>query len=146
MNTYLLWKALHIIFMVCWFAALFYLPRLYVYHAMAQANNETQAGARFIVMERKLYILGHIAMGLTLIFGGLLLWDGGWAAFGKAGWLHAKLFLVALLVVYYLYCGRLNKAFATGQNRHNHVFYRWFNEAPSILLIVIVLLATLKPF
>lgn len=144
--AYLTWKALHIVFMVSWFAALFYLPRLYVYHAMAQENNEQQAIARFIVMERKLYIIGHIAMGLMLIFGGLLLLDGGWAAFGRSAWLHIKLTLIALLIAYYLYCGRLNKAFAKGENKHSHVFYRWFNEVPALFLIVIVLLATLKPF
>lgn len=144
--TYLLWKALHIIFMVSWFAALFYLPRLYVYHAMAQDNNEQQAIARFVVMERKLYIIGHIGMGLMLIFAGLLLWQGAWGAYSRSGWLHSKILLVCLLVAYWIYCGRLNKAFARGENRHSHVFYRWFNELPAVLLIVIVLLATFKPF
>ena len=93
--TYLTWKALHIIGMVCWFAALFYLPRLYVYHAMAQDDGEEATMRRFCVMERKLYIMGHIGMGLTLVFGGLLLWAGGWAFLKGQGWLHAKLVLVA---------------------------------------------------
>ncbi|UJF23833.1 CopD family protein [Suttonella sp. R2A3] len=144
--TYLLWKALHIVFMVSWFAALFYLPRLYVYHAMAQENDEQQAIARFVVMERKLYIIGHIGMGLMLIFGALLLWQGAWSMYSHMGWLHAKLTLVLLLMGYWIYCGRLNKAFARGKNRHSHVFYRWFNELPVLFLIVIVLLATFKPF
>lgn len=144
--SYLLWKALHLIFMVCWFAALFYLPRIYVYHAMAQANGETQATDRFVVMERKLYILGHIAMGLMLISGIMLLWSGAWAAFSKSGWLHTKLALVAILIGYYIYCGRLNKAFARGENKHSHKFYRWFNEVPALFLIVITLLAIFKPF
>ena len=76
---YLTWKALHIIGAVCWFAELFYLPRLYVYHAMAQSEGDTASMRRFCVMERKLYIIGHIGMGFTLVFGGLLLWAGGWA-------------------------------------------------------------------
>ena len=83
--TYLTWKALHIIGMVCWFAALFYLPRLYVYHAMAQDDGEEATMRRFCVMERKLYIMGHIGMGLTLVFGGLLLWAGAGLAARKAG-------------------------------------------------------------
>ena len=115
--TYLTWKALHIIGMVCWFAALFYLPRLYVYHAMAQDDGEEATMRRFCVMERKLYIMGHIGMGLTLVFGGLLLWAGG-----------------------------INRTFAAGRNRRSHVFYRFFNEVPSVALIGIVLLASLKPF
>ena len=144
--TYLTWKALHIIGMVCWFAALFYLPRLYVYHAMAQDDGEEATMRRFCVMERKLYIIGHIGMGLTLLFGLLLLWSNNWAFLKGQGWLHAKLLLVAGLVVYQFVCGRMNRAFAAGQNRRDHVFYRFFNEVPSLALIGIVLLASLKPF
>ena len=98
--AYLTWKALHIIGMVCWFAELFYLPRLYVYHAMAQTDGDTTTMRRFCVMERKLYVMGHIGMGLTLVFGGLLLWAGGWAFLKGQGWLHAKLLLVAGLVAF----------------------------------------------
>ena len=101
---------------------------------------------RFCVMERKLYIMGHIGMGLTLIFGGLLLWAGGWAFLKGQGWLHAKLVLVAGLVAYQVFCGRINRTFAAGRNRRSHVFYRFFNEVPSVALIGIVLLASLKPF
>ena len=144
--TYLTWKALHIIGMVCWFAALFYLPRLYVYHAMAQDDGEEATMRRFCVMERKLYIMGHIGMGLTLVFGGLLLWAGGWAFLKGQGWLHAKLVLVAGLVAYQVFCGRINRTFAAGRNRRSHVFYRFFNEVPSVALSGIVLLASLKPF
>lgn len=143
---YFIWKALHIIGAVCWFAELFYLPRLFVYHAMAQSEGDTASMRRFCVMERKLYIIGHIGMGFTLVFGGLLLWAGGWAFLKGQGWLHAKLLLVAGLVVYQFVCGRMNRAFAAGQNRRNHVFYRYFNEVPSLALIGIVLLASLKPF
>ena len=130
--TYLTWKALHIIGMVCWFAALFYLPRLYVYHAMAQDDGEEATMRRFCVMERRLYIMGHIGMRLAFLKG--------------QGWLHAKLVLVAGLVAYQVFCGRINRTFAAGRNRRSHVFYRFFNEVPSVALIGIVLLASLKPF
>ena len=143
---YLTWKALHIIGAVCWFAELFYLPRLYVYHALAQAEGDDASMRRFCVMERKLYIMGHIGMGMTLLFGLLLLWTNNWAFLKGQGWLHAKLLLVAGLVVYQIVCGRMNRAFAAGKNRRSHVFYRYFNEVPSLALIGIVLLASLKPF
>lgn len=143
---YLTWKAMHIIFMVCWFAMLFYLPRLYVYHAMAESAGERESVARFIVMEKKLYVLGHIAMGLTLIFAFLLLHSSGYAWLKGQGWLHAKLTLVALLIAYHLYCGRINRDFRAARNQRSHVFFRYFNEVPAIFLILIILLASLKPF
>lgn len=136
----MLWvKAFHIIFVVAWFAGLFYLPRLYVNHAMAETPAET---ARLALMERKLYRfmtpLAWLAVGL-----GLWLWLG----FGfTGGWLHAKLVLVAGLIGYHLYCGRILRAFAAGQNTRSHVFYRWFNEAPVLMLLVIVILVVVKPF
>ena len=111
---YFIWKALHIIGAVCWFAELFYLPRLFVYHAMAQSEGDMASMRRFCVMERKLYIIGHIGMGLTLLFGLLLLWSNNWAFLKGQGWLHAKLLLVAGLVVYQFVCGRMNRAFAAG--------------------------------
>ena len=113
---------------------------------MAQSEGDTASMRRFCVMERKLYIIGHIGMGLTLLFGLLLLWSNNWAFLKGQGWLHAKLLLVAGLVVYQFVCGRMNRAFAAGQNRRDHVFYRFFNEVPSLALIGIVLLASLKPF
>ena len=143
---YLTWKALHIIFMVCWFAMLFYLPRLYVYHALALAEADQASCARLAVMEKKLYRLGHIAMGLTLIFGFLLLHAGDYAWLKGQGWLHAKLVLIALLVAYHLYCGHINRTLRSSIPRKTHNFYRFFNEIPAILLIAIVLLASLKPF
>ena len=137
-------KAWHLIFMVTWFAGLFYLPRLFVYHAM---SDDAVSIERFKVMERKLYYGITMPGGvLTLVFGIWMLFDYAWAAFGQMQWLHIKLGLIALLVVYHLYCGRLVKAFKEDRNIHSHVWYRWFNEAPVILLVAIVLLAALKPF
>ncbi len=135
--------AFHIIFMVTWFAGVFYLPRLFVYHAMT----EDEAGKeRFKVMERKLMIITNIGMSLTWIFGLAMLFAYAWSAYGSMGWLHAKLALLFLLSGYTGYCGKLVKQFARGENRHSHTWYRWFNEIPVVFLIAIVLLATLKPF
>jgi len=140
----MLWvKALHIAFMVAWFAGLFYLPRLFVYHAMT----DDEAGRkRFEVMERKLFFFVLPWAVLTVVFGLWLLWDYAWAAYGASGWLPAKLALVALLVAYYAYCGKLMLDFRHGRNRRSHVFYRWFNEISVILLFAIVILAVVKPF
>lgn len=137
----MLWiKAWHIIFMVTWFAGLFYLPRLFVYHAMS--SDET-SNARFKIMERKLFY-GIMTPGavLTIAFG---LWL--WLGYGfSGGWLHAKVSLVVLLVLYHLYCGKLVRDFAHDRNQHGHVFYRWLNEAPVLVLIAIVILVEVKPF
>lgn len=137
----MLWiKALHIAFMVTWFAGLFYLPRLFVYHAMTT----DEAGIeRFKVMERKLFY-GIMTPGalLTIVFGTWL-----WLGYGFAGgWLHAKLALVALLVVYHAYCGKLLIDFKHGRNTHGHVFYRWLNEMPVLVLLAVVILVVVKPF
>jgi putative membrane protein len=136
----MLWvKALHIIFMVTWFAGLFYLPRLFVYHAMAE---DAVSLERFKVMERKLY-LGIMTPGavLTVVFG-TWLWVG-WNFSGK--WLVAKLVLVLALLVYHAWCGLLLLEFREDRNRRSHVWYRWFNEAPAVLLVFIVFLVVLKP-
>jgi putative membrane protein len=136
----MLWvKALHIIFMVTWFAGLFYLPRLFVYHAMAE---DTVSRERFKVMERKLF-LGIMTPGavLTVVFG-TWLWVG-WNFSGK--WLVAKLVLVLALLVYHAWCGLLLLEFREDRNRRSHVWYRWFNEAPAVLLVFIVFLVVLKP-
>lgn len=137
-------KAFHIIFMVTWFAGLFYLPRLFVYHAMSEDRISIE---RFKVMERKLYY-GIMTPGmiLTLVFGIWMLVDYAWALYGRAGWLHVKLVLVALLIGYHLWCGKLLRDFKRDRNRHSHVWYRWFNEVPVLFLVAIVLLATVKPF
>ena len=137
----MLWlKSLHIIFMVTWFAGLFYLPRLFVYHAMA---TDSVGIARFKVMERKLYY-GIMTPGavLTLVSGTWL-----WLGYGfTGGWLHAKLALVVVLIVYHLWCARLLSDFHHDRNRHSHVFYRWFNEFPVVLLVAIIVLVVVKPF
>jgi putative membrane protein len=136
----MLWvKALHIIFMVTWFAGLFYLPRLFVYHAM---TDDRVSHERFIVMERKLY-WGIMTPGgvLTVVFG---LWL--WFAWGfTGGWLHAKVALTALLVAYHVWCGKLMLDFRAGQNRRSHVWFRWFNEAPTLVLFAAVILVVVKP-
>ncbi|MCP5201752.1 MAG: protoporphyrinogen oxidase HemJ [Gammaproteobacteria bacterium] len=140
---YLWIKAFHVIFMVTWFAGLFYLPRLFVYHAMC----EDAAGlARFKIMERKLYrgIMAPAAL-LTVGFGTWLIALNGAAWFAACSWLHIKLALVALLVVYHLYLGWLRRRFAEDRNCHGHVFYRWLNEAPVLILVAVVLLAEIKP-
>jgi len=136
----MLWvKSLHIIFMVTWFAGLFYLPRLFVYHAMAE---DAPSRERFKVMERKLY-LGIMSPGaaLTVVFG-TWLWVG-WNFSGK--WLVAKLVLVVALLVYHVWCGLLLLEFRDDRNRRSHVWYRWFNEVPAVLLFLIVFLVVLKP-
>lgn len=140
----MLWlKAFHIIFMVTWFAGLFYLPRLFVYHAMCE---DEPGRERFKVMERKLYYaITTPGMVLTLLFGGWMLVDYAWSAFGSHMWLHIKLTLVVVLIVYHMVCGKLVADFKHDRNRRSHVFYRWFNELPVLILIGIVLLATLKP-
>jgi len=140
----MLWiKALHIIFIVCWFAGLFYLPRLFVYHAMA---TDPVGIERFKIMERKLYY-GIMTPGavLTLLSGfWLLVYKGESHLY--LGWFQAKIALVLLLVVFHLYCGKLYRAFKHNQNKYSHVFYRWLNEVPTILLIAIVVLTVVKPF
>lgn len=136
----MLWiKSLHIIFMVTWFAGLFYLPRLFVYHAM---SNDPTSIDRFKIMEWKLFF-GIMTPGaiLTLAFGVWL-----WLDYDFSGlWLDVKLGLVLVLIVYHLYCGKLLFDFKHDRNTHSHVFYRWFNEIPVILLVAIILLVELKP-
>ena len=137
----MLWiKALHIISMVTWFAALFYLPRLFVYHAMSEDGPSKE---RFKVMERKLY-WGIMAPGgaLTVVFGVWL-----WLGYGiSGGWLYAKLVIIVILVAYHAYCGKLLVDFARDRNTKSHVWYRWFNEVPTVLLIATIILTVVKPF
>jgi putative membrane protein len=137
-------KAWHLIAMVTWFAGIFYLPRLFVYHAMSEDSISQE---RFKIMERKLYYgITTPGMVITLIFGFWMLYDYAWAAYSQMGWLHAKLALIALLVAYHFYCGKLVKDFKYDRNTRSHVWYRWFNEIPVVILIVVVLLAVRKPF
>jgi putative membrane protein len=136
-------KAWHLIAMVTWFAGLFYLPRLFVYHAMSDDRISID---RFKIMERKLYYGITMPGGVaTLVLGIWMLIDYGWAAYGDMLWLQIKLALIALLVVYHLYCGKLVADFKHERNRRSHVWFRWFNELPVLVLIAIVLLAVLKP-
>ena len=136
-------KSLHIIFMVTWFAGLFYLPRLFVYHSLATPDDRIGI-ERFKTMERKLYRgIMTPAAALTIAFG---LWL--WLGYGiTGGWLYAKLALVALLIAFHLYLGLLLRDFAHDRNRHGHVFYRWLNEIPALpILVAIVFLVVMKPF
>lgn len=140
---YLWLKALHIIAMVCWFAGLFYLPRLFVYHAM---SSDAASRDRFCVMERKLYrgimmpsMIATLALGIWLL-------SLNSAYYFSQGWMHAKLTLVVALVIYHHLCGAQLKRFARGENSRSHVFYRWFNEAPVLALLGIVILVVVRPF
>ena len=131
-------KALHIIFVVSWYGGLFYLPRLFVNLAMAETAAEKD---RLNLMARKLYRFMTPLGVLALAFGTWL-----WLGYGFAGaWLDIKLALVVVLVAYHLYCSHLVKLFAAGQNHRSHVFYRWFNELPVLILFVVVFLVVLKP-
>lgn len=140
----MLWfKALHIIAVVCWFAALFYLPRLFVYHA----GCEDEAGReRFKVMERKLYrgIMTPSAV-LTVLFGGILIAYNP-QYYMSAGWMHAKLLLVAILLVFHYLCRQHLINFRDDKNTRDHVYFRWFNEIPTVILIAVVILVVVKPF
>lgn len=140
----MLWiKALHVAFMVTWFAGLFYLPRLFVYHSTTE---ESVGRQRFEIMERRLYIMTHIGAGLTILSGVALLTAYGWQSYGSQGWLHAKLALVAILFGYTIYLGRLMKELrGIGHDRRQR-FYRLINEVPSVFLLAIVILAVVKPF
>lgn len=135
-------KAFHIIFMVTWFAGLFYLPRLFVYHAMSDDQISID---RFKIMERKLFF-GIMTPGavLTIAFGFWMIAKVGFSAYGT--WLHIKLALVAVLIAYHVYCGKLLIDFKHDRNKHSHVFYRWVNEFPVLLIIPIVILAVVRPF
>jgi putative membrane protein len=139
----MLWiKALHIVFMVTWFAGLFYLPRLFVYHALA---TDREGIERFKVMERKLFFGIMTPGGVLTIAFGLWLWLGYGIGAGS-GWLRAKLVIVLLLVAYHAWCGKLLMDFRHDRNTRSHAWYRWFNEAPTLLLLAAVILAVVKPF
>lgn len=139
----LILKALHLIAMVCWFAGIFYLPRLFVYHAM---SDDALSQERFSVMERKLYRgIMTPAMMATWIFGiGII--STAPSIYLTQGWLHAKLFLVVLLTIYHVLCGRYRTQLLDNPKLKTHTFWRWFNEAPVFILIAVVFLAVLKPF
>ena len=135
---------IHIVFVICWFAGLFYLPRLFVYHAEARDRISLE---RFKVMERKLFwgIMTPSAV-ITLITGGLLVRFHAWTTFQTMGWLKLKILLVLFLLIYQAYCWHCLQSFKRDRNTHSHVFYRWFNELPVVLLFGIIILIVMKPF
>ncbi|GAB2905842.1 CopD family protein [Rheinheimera gaetbuli] len=142
MTSILVYKALHVFFMVAWFAGIFYLPRLFVYHAATQSAD---CDAEFKVMERRLlYFVTPFAV-FTLLFGGLLIYSYGAAWFKLSSWLHYKLLLVLFLYAYHGYCFKLLADFKHNRNRRSPRFYRIFNEVPVLVLLGIILLAYLKP-
>ncbi|WP_347987207.1 CopD family protein [Methylomonas sp. AM2-LC] len=141
----MLWlKSLHLIFMVTWFAGLFYLPRLFVYHAMSEDEISRE---RFKIMESKLYF-GIMTPGmiLTLGFGVWMLSDYAWSLYMASIWLSIKFVLLGFLVIYHLICGKWLLDFKRDRNMHSHVFFRWVNEIPVLFLFLIVFLAVIKPF
>lgn len=139
----LLIKAFHIIFVVTWFAGLFYLPRLYVYHATA---TDAKSIERFKVMERRLFMIMTIGGLGALVFGLWLTFGYGWAAYHTSLWLHLKFVLVGLLIGFHAYCGKLMRDFRYDRNRHGDRFFRWLNEVPTVILIAVVILTVVKPF
>lgn len=140
----MLWlKALHLIFMVAWFAGLFYLPRIFINHAMTEHHETSE---HFKIMERKLYRFTTPWMVLTLVFGTWMLIDYAWAAYGSMLWLQIKIALIGVLVVFHFYCGKFVRDFANDNNQHSHKWYRFFNEIPAVVMFIIIPLAVLKPF
>ena len=143
---FMLWiKALHIVFIASWFAGLFYLPRIFVNLAMVPPGSVAER-ERLLLMARKLYRfmtpLGVIALAL-----GLWLWLGYGIGMGPGnGWMHAKLAIVLLLIAYHGQCGRLLRRFVRDEERHSHVWFRWFNEGPVLMLLAAVILVVVKPF
>lgn len=142
MTGYLWLKVFHLIGLICWFAGIFYLPRLFVYHSTAKDEISKE---RFKTMESKLYrIIMNPSMIVTIVFGVWML-VASWQAFSGELWIWVKLALVVLLVGYHHYCLSLMKAFAADAPKHSERFYRLFNEIPVLILIAIVILAVIKP-
>ena len=141
----MLWiKAFHILTVITWFAAMFYFPRLFVYHAMADDEISVE---RFKVMERKLYKgIMMPSFIVTTLMGWWMLQDYAWEVYSNQFWLQLKLILVGMLIIYHFYCGYLVGVFAEDKNTRSHTFYRWFNEIPVLLLIGIIILVVVKPF
>ncbi len=142
----MLWvKSFHIVFIASWFAGLFYLPRIFVNLAMVAPDSQAER-QRLLLMARKLMrfttLLAVPAVGL-----GLWLWIGYGIGWGVGnGWMHAKLFIVVLILGYHHACSVMLRKFERGENRRNHVWYRWFNEAPVLMLVAVVILVVVKPF
>ena len=143
MTLYLWLKAFHIIFVVTWFAGLFYMPRLFVYHC---STTDREGRERFKVMQRKLYrVIMNPSMVLTLVFGVWLLIES-WQAYSTQVWIWIKVALVVALIGYHHYCLKIMKAFAEDRQLHSEKFFRIFNELPALVLIVAVILVVVKPF
>lgn len=142
--TYYFWiQALHIIAVISWMAGMLYLPRLYVYHAGAKAGSELSETLK--TMERKLLrFIMNPAMIATFVFGGLLIWAN--PSVMQGGWMHVKLTAVILMAVVHMMFAKWRKNFAADKNTRNDKFYRWWNEAPTVLMVLIVILAVVKPF
>lgn len=139
---YLWVKAFHLISVVVWFAGLFYLPRLFVYHS---ATEDESMKENYAIMERRLYrIIMNNAVMAVFVFGFILIWLNPAVAYG--GWFQIKLVLVFALLAYHILCGRMLRSFAAGTNKQSTLFYRIFNEVPTVFLIAIVILAVVKPF
>lgn len=139
----MLWiKAFHIIFIVTWFSGLFYLPRLYVYHAMSSDKISIK---RFKIMERKLYFGITTPSAILATFFGIWLLTHNWNYYVHANWLQTKLVLVFILWIYHIYLGKLWFDFKKDKNKYGHVFYRWLNEFPVLILIAVVILVIVKP-
>ena len=143
MNTYLLFKSLHLIAVISWMAGLLYLPRIFVYHA--ENSSDANISEIFKTMERKLYFyIMTPAMALSWLFGLLLIHSIGFQQLGQT-WMLLKLLFVIILTLYHFYLGRLLSQFNIGNNRHSHKFYRYINEIPTILLILIIFVVIFKP-
>ena len=143
MNTYLLFKSLHLIAVISWMAGLLYLPRIFVYHA--ENNSEIKTSEVFKVMEKKLfYYIMTPAMVLSWLFGLLLIHSIGFEQLGQT-WMLLKLVFVLILTLYHFYLGIILRQFKIDMNTHSHKFYRFINEIPTILLILIVFVVIFKP-
>ena len=143
MNTYLLFKSLHLIAVISWMAGLLYLPRIFVYHA--ENNSEVNISEIFKTMEKKLYFyIMTPAMILSWLFGLLLIHSIGFQQLGQT-WMLLKLLFVIILTIYHFYLGKLLRQFKEDNNRHSHKFYRYINEIPTILLILIIFVVIFKP-
>ena len=143
MNTYLLFKSIHLIAVISWMAGLLYLPRIFVYHT--ENSSEEKVSKIFKVMERKLYFyIMTPAMTLSWLFGLLLIHSIGFQQLGQT-WMLLKLLFVVILTLYHFYLGKLLSQFRIDSNRHSHKFYRYINEIPTIMLILIIFVVIFKP-